>query len=309
MKTISVLGRRHCSSLVAMCRMRVEEHITEATNETDMRKKLETGRILYKKPCTALSNTETVVVEWGENNTKPTYRSLHFNQEHHQYNCTVQSMIRWKDGKPGNTFELKYLSGLAHGTTLASTINHNKTNEILCLGCGAGVLPRLLHESRIGKITCVEVEQTVITAAKEFFGYPTSNVRTVLADGSAFLRDPILPFYNMIFLDAYENSELPASMSCVASLLSSCKKISLPTTVVTGNLIYYNSVEREELLSHWGQQFKYLHLIVVDDHQSIIHATNSESVSREVALKSARNVVRTTGLDLDISMLDSYTVV
>ena len=86
---------------------------------------------------------------------------------------------------------------------LAETVDPE--GEVLCIGLGAGFLPR-----KLDPIACrtVEIDPAVVDVAERFFGFDRGRFPVVLADGrAALLADRRR--YQAIVLDAFRGMDLP----------------------------------------------------------------------------------------------------
>ena len=107
------------------------------------------------------------------------------------------------------------LTGMYYDYALAAPILANKTDlKILILGNGAGTFAdKCLQYFPEAKITGVEIDEKITELAHEYFNLP-QNISVITYDGRAFLQSD-RNFYDVIFVDAYQDITIPFQMSSV----------------------------------------------------------------------------------------------
>ena len=107
-------------------------------------------------------------------------------------------------------FRSEYLA--AH---LAATAMVNTPKRALCLGLGVGATPQLLRQVYPDiAITVVELNDTVTLAAHRFFGLDSVTDLEVIIDCAArYLAKTPPATYDLVFIDCYDESGIPAECS------------------------------------------------------------------------------------------------
>ena len=258
------------------CKFRIMEHIAELNPPTTSKRELTNIDLVYRKKCKVLTDYDIVVVDFVVDDID--YRSLHFYNEQSTYNCTVQSLV--KRNSPSASIELEYLRGLSYAIPITYVANNNSFENVnaLVLGCGAGVIPSILSNiSDIGIIDTLEIEPEVIYCAKQYFGYKESCKRIVINTDAVKYVKSASKEYSIVFLDAYENSELPESISSdlTSFLLTIQSSLSL-NGIVAGNIIHYTSEDFNSELLKWKSVFPHVVLLHISNNQSLIFASTSK---------------------------------
>ncbi len=116
---------------------------------------------------------------------------------------------------------LKYVQQMVAATSLweAQTQEDSKTLRFLVVGLGgAGLSNALAHLYPESSITSIEIEPAVVEAAKRFFFYKESERHvTVIDDARHFLENDHSE-YDVIYLDAFDGSEVPETLRTVEFL-------------------------------------------------------------------------------------------
>lgn len=135
--------------------------------------------------------------------------------------------------KPGDPdyLALQYTRTAFVGLALAG-----EPRRMLVIGVGGGTLPMFLRRHYPGAtIDAVDIDPQVIDVAKKFLAFrEDATLRAHAADGRAFIEAVREP-YDVIFLDAFSSSELPAHLTTREFLLA-VRRALTPTGVVVGNI-------------------------------------------------------------------------
>ncbi len=139
-----------------------------------------------------------------------------------------QSVV--KPGDPDHLV-LQYTQTAFVGLALAET-----PRRMLVIGVGGGTLPMFLRKHYPqAAIDAVDIDPQVIDVAKKFLGFrEDATLRAHAADGRAFIEAVRQP-YDVIFLDAFSSSELPAHLTTREFLLA-VRRALTPGGVVVGNI-------------------------------------------------------------------------
>lgn len=112
--------------------------------------------------------------------------------------------------------ELPYARAMPVGLAAAP-----QARRVLIVGLGGGTLPMFFHRHWPElSIDVVEIDSQVVDVARRFFGYREDDrVRTYVQDGRAFIEKCAQP-YDIIFLDAYGDNNIPLALATREFLLS-----------------------------------------------------------------------------------------
>ena len=108
--------------------------------------------------------------------------------------------------------------------------------RMLVVGVGGGTLPMFLRRHYPdATIDAVDIDPQVIDVARKFLGFrEDATLRAHVADGRAFIEAVREP-YDVIFLDAFSSSELPAHLT-TREFLQAVRRALTPSGVVVGNV-------------------------------------------------------------------------
>jgi spermidine synthase len=195
-------------------------------------------KTLYKKvtPYTTILVTEN---EKG-------LRTLWFTDED-----SPQSTV--KVGDPDHV-ELEYAQAMPVALALVP-----QARRVLIVGLGGGTIPSLLrkHYPRM-TIDVVDIDPDVVDAAKKFFGFREDPLmRVYVEDGRKFIAKCKEP-YDIIFLDAYGNENIPYDLA-TKEFLQSVRRAVAPKGVVASNI--------------WAAYCNPLHDPMVRTYQEVFDAT------------------------------------
>ncbi len=139
-----------------------------------------------------------------------------------------QSVV--KPGDPDHLV-LQYTHTAFVGLALADA-----PKRMLVIGVGGGTLPMFLHRHYPqAVIDAVDIDPQVIDVARTFLGFrEDALLRAHAADGRAFIEAVRQP-YDVIFLDAFSSSELPAHLT-TREFLVAVRRALAPSGVVVGNV-------------------------------------------------------------------------
>ena len=135
-----------------------------------------------------------------------------------------------KPDDPGYV-ELSYARAALIGLALC-----DDPRRVLVVGLGGATLPRFIRKYYPdAMIDAVDIDPDVVQVAKQFFGFrEDARMRAHVADGRRFIEQVQTP-YDVIVLDAYGASSVPAHMT-TEEFLRAVRKALRPDGVVVGNL-------------------------------------------------------------------------
>lgn len=108
--------------------------------------------------------------------------------------------------------------------------------RMLVVGLGGGSLPRFLRKHYPdATIDAVDIDPEVVHVSREYFGFKEdARMRAHVDDGRGFIERTRTP-YDIIFLDAFGTSNVPAHMT-TQEFLSAVRRAVRPDGVVVGNI-------------------------------------------------------------------------
>ncbi len=108
--------------------------------------------------------------------------------------------------------------------------------RMLVVGLGGGSLPRFLRKHYPdAAIDAVDIDPEVVHVSRQYFGFKDdARMRAHVADGRGFIERTTEP-YDIIFLDAFGTSNVPAHMT-TQEFLSAVRRAVRPDGVVVGNI-------------------------------------------------------------------------
>lgn len=121
---------------------------------------------------------------------------------------------------------------------LASLYIKPQPRSVLIIGLGGGTLPRALVKALPDvAIDVVEIDPAVVSVAKKYFGFTTSDrVHVIEMDGRVYVKRAIREQrrYDLIMLDAFDHEYIPEHL-LTREFLSEVKTLLTPDGVVAAN--------------------------------------------------------------------------
>lgn len=139
-----------------------------------------------------------------------------------------QSVVKPDD--PGY-LALPYLRVALIGLALCA-----EPRRMLVVGLGGGSLPRFLRKYYPNAvIDAVDIDPDVVHVSRQYFGFREDNrLHAHVADGRGYIEQVRVP-YDIIFLDAFGTSNVPAHMT-TQEFLGVVRRALRPDGVVVGNI-------------------------------------------------------------------------
>lgn len=121
---------------------------------------------------------------------------------------------------------------------LGSLYLQPRPRSILIIGLGGGTLPRALVKA-LPQVTIdvVEIDPAVVSVAKQYFGFATSErVRVIAMDGRVYVKRAIREQrqYDLIMLDAFDHEYIPEHL-LTREFLREVKTLLAPDAVLAAN--------------------------------------------------------------------------
>jgi spermidine synthase len=177
--------------------------------------------------------------------------------------------------------------------------------RILVVGLGGGTLAGFLHRHYpAAEIDAVDIDPEVVRVARDYFGFrEDERLRAHVGDGRKFIESAREP-YDLIFLDAFGASSVPAHLTTKEFLLA-VRRITKPGGVVVGNLWFRQFNKLFDSMVHtYRQVFDELAVIhVVGTGNRILIALPRKGLERAEFARLAREVSSARGFRFDLGEL------
>ncbi|HYS75987.1 MAG TPA: fused MFS/spermidine synthase [Burkholderiales bacterium] len=195
------------------------------------RRYLRAGLFAVIAPCVLACAAQTVIYE------KPSrYNTIIVTEDHNglrtllfERGGTRQSVV--KPGDPDH-LELRYAKVALVGLALCED-----PRRILVVGLGGGTLPTFLRKHYpSAAIDVAEIDPDVVDVAKKFFGFrEDERMRAHVGDGRRFIENVPQPYYDIIYLDAFDAHNAPEHLT-TQEFLQAVRLALVPSGVVVGNV-------------------------------------------------------------------------
>lgn len=209
-----------------------------------------------------------------------------------------QSVV--KVGDPDH-IELPYAKVMLVGLGLVKP-----PKRVLVIGLGGGTIPGILHKHYPNTmIDVVDIDPDVVKVAKEFFGFrEDATMRVHVADGRRFVEQCEEP-YDMVFLDAYGDEEIPYHLA-TQQFLEAVRRALNPGGIVIANLWsrglnpLYDSMVRT-----YQRVFASVYLLDVrgTGNRIVVALPQEQRLERRTLARKARAVSRNKRLKFDLGDL------
>ena len=212
-----------------------------------------------------------------------------------------QSVV--KPGDPDHLV-LQYTRSAFVGLALAGA-----PRRMLVVGVGGGTVPMFLRKHYPeAVIDAVDIDPQVIDVAKKFLGFrEDATLRAHVADGRAFIEAVREP-YDIIFLDAFSSSELPAHLT-TQEFLRAVRRALTPTGVVVGNVWdrYANRLY-DSMLRTYQEVFDDLYILSVPGagNKILLSSPRSLKLTEEELETRAREVAVQRNFRFDLGDAATY---
>jgi spermidine synthase len=236
--------------------------------------------VLYDKP----SAYSHIVVTEEANGT----RTLQFERS-----GARQSVARPAD--PGYV-ELSYARAALIG--LAVT---RDPRRVLVVGLGGATIPRFIHKYYPdATIDAVDIDPDVVQVAKQFFGFrEDSRMHAHVADGRRFIEQAQAP-YDLIFLDAYAASSVPAHLT-TEEFLRAVRKALRPDGAIVGNLWSGEHNDLYAAMVHtYEGVFETVKIVPADGNRIVLALPRKEDIDTRALARSATRLSTAKGFQFDL---------
>ncbi|HIJ25844.1 MAG: fused MFS/spermidine synthase [Gammaproteobacteria bacterium] len=97
---------------------------------------------------------------------------------------------------------------LEYQQSMLSVFDAGSFAKCLCLGLGAGSIPKYIHQNKLcERLSVVEINPVVIDVAREYFALPT-DVAVINDDALDFVRRTVMT-YDLVIVDIFTKSGTP----------------------------------------------------------------------------------------------------
>lgn len=209
-----------------------------------------------------------------------------------------QSVV--KVGDPDH-IELPYAKAMLVGLGLVKP-----PKRVLVVGLGGGTIPGILHKHYPKTmIDVVDIDPDVVKVAKEFFAFrEDASMRVHVADGRRFIEQCEEP-YDMIFLDAYGDEEIPYHLA-TQQFLEAVRAALNPNGVVVANLWSRGlNPLYDSMIRTYQRVFASVCLLDVrgTGNRIVIALPQEQRIERRALARKARVVSRSKRLRFDLGDL------
>ncbi|MEJ2538791.1 MAG: fused MFS/spermidine synthase [Gemmatimonadota bacterium] len=200
-------------------------------------------------------------------------------------------------GRPGH-LELPYTRVAMTGLALVP-----EDARILFVGLGGGAMPTYTRHLRPrARIQTVELEPLVVEAARDWFGFRTDSLMSVhAADGRVFIEEAPPGTWDLIFLDAFSDGDVPRALSTVEFLQAVARALT-PAGVVVSNL-HTASPRYEAMVATYQAVFQEVALVQVPGRRQRIllaRTTADPGAVVEDRIGSPGDTVMAPGAGIDL---------
>lgn len=183
---------------------------------------------------------------------------------------------------------------------LASLYIKPQPRSILIIGLGGGTLPRALVKALPDvAIDVVEIDPAVVSVAKQYFGFTTSDrVRVIEMDGRVYVKRAIREQrrYDLIMLDAFDHEYIPEHL-LTREFLREVKTLLAPDAVLAANTFSSSRLYDHESVTYAAVFGTFFNL---KQDNRVILATNATAPTRQQLVANSRiheDVLKPMGVD------------
>lgn len=183
---------------------------------------------------------------------------------------------------------------------LASLYIKPQPRSVLIIGLGGGTLPRALVKALPDvAIDVVEIDPAVVSVAKRYFGFATSDrVRVIEMDGRVYVKRAIREQrrYDLIMLDAFDHEYIPEHL-LTQEFLREVKTLLAPDAVLAANTFSSSRLYDHESVTYASVFGTFFNL---KQDNRVILATNATAPTRQQLVANSRiheDVLKPMGVD------------
>lgn len=182
--------------------------------------------------------------------------------------------------------------------------------EALFVGLGAGSMPKYFNKHYPNAYSDVaEIDPDMISVAKEYFQFKESEKIKVHAEDGRLFTKRTSKKYDMIFLDAYQNDDIPFHLTTVEFLKEVKNRLKEDGVVVSNILSQFKNKFFDSMIVTYKKVFPHLYIFKGrGSHNFIFVATMSGKIKDKGSIiENAKKINGAKKLDIDLEKIgDSY---
>lgn len=182
--------------------------------------------------------------------------------------------------------------------------------RVLFVGLGGGAMPSWLRQVRNDTpIDVVEIDSTVVVAAREYFGFrEDAAMRVWVADGRPFIEEAPAGFWGLVVLDAFSPEGVPPELTTV-EFLEAVRHAVGPDGVVVSNL-HTTAPQHAGVVAGYEAVFDEVVLLQVPGRaqQILVASGGGRSLDEATMIEAARRFTERSepGFDLGELVDEAY---
>lgn len=214
-----------------------------------------------------------------------------------------------KDEKQGGIYlenPLKLYFEYCKVSLVALAFLGREPRDMLFVGLGAGSLPRYLARYYpSARIDIAEVDSEVLDVARRYFFFrETDGMKVSISDGRSFLRSAERS-YDMIFLDAYQVSDIPYHLSTLEFLEEARERLGEEGVVVANVVGRERNMDFDSMVATYKRAYPHIYVFEgISSYNNVIIASEHK-VDRKTLIDRARLIQREKKMDVKLSRLAS----
>jgi spermidine synthase len=177
--------------------------------------------------------------------------------------------------------------------------------RLLFVGLGGGAMPTYARHVRpAARIEAVEIDPLIVAVARRWFGFREDDAMTVhTGDGRAFIEQASPSTWDVVFLDAFSDDDIPYSLATREFLLA-VRRVLAQDGVVVSNLWTANPLHAS-MVATYADVFDEVHLIRVADRRQhiLVAAAGGRRLDRQSLASAARRLAAGATLGFDLTAM------
>jgi spermidine synthase len=176
--------------------------------------------------------------------------------------------------------------------------------RVLVVGLGGGTIPSLLHKHYPQMmIDVVDIDPGVVAVAREFFGFRAdASLHVYVDDGRRYIEKCKPALYDIIFLDAYGDQNIPYDLA-TKEFLQAARRATAPDGVVAAN-IWSNEHNplHDAMVRTYQEAFDDLYVVHVKNcgNQILLALPRRQRIDRDELARRAARISREKKLRFDL---------
>jgi spermidine synthase len=186
---------------------------------------------------------------------------------------------------------------------IALTFLDREPKDVLFVGLGAGAMPRYFNRHYPeASVDIVEIDADIMSAATRFFYFKeTANMKVHITDGRMFIKRTQKK-YDVIFLDAYQNDDIPFHLTTVEFLREVKGKLKDDGVVAANILSPYRNKFFDSMVMTYKKVFPHLYIFAGQRSRNFVFVAPSSQIkkSAEDTLAKAKGLQTVKKFDIDL---------